>query len=63
MIKKISLQEKMIASLLQRHGISFFQQYKFHPARKWVSDFGLPDHRIILEYEGGSLVGWPARPR
>lgn len=33
------------------------RQYKFHPRRRWKVDFYYPDHRLIIEVEGGAFVG------
>ena len=29
------------------------REYKFHPQRKWRSDFCWPDYKIFVEIEGG----------
>lgn len=29
------------------------REYKFHPVRRWRSDFAWPDHGLLLEVEGG----------
>lgn len=33
------------------------REYKFHPKRKWRADFCWPDHRLIVEVEGGTRSG------
>jgi hypothetical protein len=33
------------------------QEYMFHPTRKWLFDFFLPDHNIAVEYEGFMTQG------
>jgi very-short-patch-repair endonuclease len=30
------------------------REYRFHPVRRWRSDFGFPDHRLLIEVEGGA---------
>jgi hypothetical protein len=30
------------------------QQYRFHPERKWAADFCWPEHKLILELQGGT---------
>jgi len=29
------------------------REYKFHPVRKWRSDFAYPEQRLLIEAEGG----------
>jgi very-short-patch-repair endonuclease len=32
------------------------RELMFHPTRKWRADFAWPDHRVMLEVEGGVWV-------
>lgn len=29
------------------------REFKFHPTRKWRTDFAWPEHKVLLEVEGG----------
>lgn len=31
-------------------------EYRFHPARRWRTDYAWPDKRVALEVEGGIFV-------
>lgn len=33
------------------------REYKFHPVRKWRSDFAWPDRLLLVEVEGGTWSG------
>lgn len=47
----------MSASLLEFQmkavGLEPETEYKFHPKRRWRSDFAFPDKKLLVEYEGG----------
>jgi len=32
------------------------REFKFHPTRKWRSDFCWPEHKLFLEIEGGVFM-------
>ena len=32
------------------------REYHFHPVRKWRSDFAFPDHKLLVEIEGGAFT-------
>ncbi len=32
-------------------------EFRFHPTRKWAADFAWPDHKLLVEYEGGVFTG------
>lgn len=31
-------------------------EFFFHPTRKWRCDFGWPEHRLLVEIEGGTWL-------
>ena len=31
-------------------------EFKFHPTRKWRSDYAFPIHRLLIEIEGGTWI-------
>lgn len=33
------------------------RHYRFHPVRQWEADFCWPNHKIIVEVEGGTWIG------
>lgn len=33
------------------------REFHFHPTRKWRTDFAWPDHRLLVEIEGGHWSG------
>lgn len=37
----------------QAVGLNPIRQYKFHPNRKYLADFGFPEFRLIVEVNGG----------
>lgn len=45
--------------LLNHFRIKFYQEYKFHPERKWRFDFAIdPEgYKIAIEIEGGTYIG------
>lgn len=46
-----------IALLLRSKNILFIREYKFHPKRKWMADFAIPNKSVLIEYEGGTWSG------
>lgn len=48
-----SIGETMLANQLRVLKISFEQEYKFHPKRKWRADFHIMGKKILIEVEGG----------
>jgi len=32
------------------------KQFRFHPTRRWTADFAYPQHKILIECEGGCWV-------
>lgn len=36
---------------------SYVREYEFAPDRKWRADFAWPEHRLLVEVEGGGRVG------
>lgn len=53
-VKKTDHREKAIALILKINNINFEPQYKFHPTRKFRFDFAILEHKIAIEYEGGT---------
>ena len=33
--------------------VEVVKEYQFHPVRKWLFDYAIPEHKIALEVEGG----------
>ena len=38
---------------MQAVGLKPECEYRFHPTRKWRSDFAFPHQRVLVEFEGG----------
>lgn len=62
--RRVSVKERVVsegeATLVQHlktHKISFEQEYKFHPTRKWRADFLITGTKILIEVEGGVWSG------
>lgn len=49
--------ETVLATHLKACKISFEQEYKFHPTRKWRADFLITGTKILVEVEGGIWSG------
>ena len=52
-----SIGESTLANQLRVLKISFEQEYKFHPKRKWRADFHIMGKKILVEVEGGVWSG------
>ena len=52
-----SIGEALLATQLKALKITFEQEFKFHPKRKWRADFHLVEKRILVEVEGGIWSG------
>ena len=52
----MSFLETILAADLDRLGISYQREVKFHPERKWRADFAL-DGNLLVEVEGGAWDG------
>lgn len=52
-----SIGETLLANQLRVLKISFEQEYKFHPKRKWRADFHIVGKNILVEVEGGVWSG------
>ncbi|MDC4681943.1 endonuclease domain-containing protein [Acinetobacter baumannii] len=52
-----SVGEVLLATHLRACKIGFEQEYKFHPKRKWRSDFLITGTKILIEVEGGIWSG------
>lgn len=48
-----SIGESLLSNQLRVLKISFEQEYKFHPKRKWRADFHIVGKKILVEVEGG----------
>lgn len=55
----MSQTEDTLAFQLMAAGISFEREYRFHPTRKWRTDF-IVDGRLLVEVEG-AIRGKPGR--
>ncbi|HCU1862342.1 DUF559 domain-containing protein [Acinetobacter baumannii] len=53
----VSEGEATLVQHLKTHKISFEQEYKFHPTRKWRADFLITGTKILIEVEGGIWNG------
>lgn len=53
----VSEGEATLAQHLRAHGVSFEQEFKFHPDRKWRADFHIVGHKLLVEVEGGIWSG------
>jgi len=38
-------------------GLDPVREFRFHPTRKWRSDFAFPDKMLLVEFEGGVFSG------
>ncbi|MFX6145155.1 DUF559 domain-containing protein, partial [Acinetobacter baumannii] len=52
-----SVGEMVLATHLRACKISFEQEYKFHPTRKWRADILITGTKILVEVEGGIWSG------
>ncbi|HFF2644350.1 DUF559 domain-containing protein [Acinetobacter nosocomialis] len=55
--RQLSVGEMVLATHLRACKISFEQEYKFHPERKWRADFLITGTKILIEVEGGIWSG------
>lgn len=53
--------EAVLAMHLRACKISFEQEYKFHPKRKWRADFLITGTKILVEVEGGIWIAGGGR--
>ncbi|HHP0322565.1 DUF559 domain-containing protein [Acinetobacter nosocomialis] len=53
----VSEGEATLVQHLKTQKISFEQEYKFHPTRKWRADFLITGTKILIEVEGGIWSG------
>jgi len=49
--------EVHLAHYLDRLGIKYEREHKFHPTRKWRFDFAFPEKMLAVEIEGGVWTG------
>lgn len=38
----------------QELGVQVVKELKFHPKRKWRTDYAIPDKKVAIEIEGGA---------
>lgn len=50
------LQERRVESVLRFMHLPYKRQFLFHPQRKWRCDFAIIEHKILIEYEGGTFT-------
>jgi very-short-patch-repair endonuclease len=43
--------------MLQERWPDAVAEFRFHPTRKWRSDFSIPSKRLLIEVEGGIFSG------
>ena len=46
--------EFIVRFLLERAGLFYLPEYRFHPVRLWRFDFALPDYKTAIEIEGAT---------
>lgn len=44
--------QSKIGFILNQLGIKHQAEYRFHPKRKWLFDYAIPEKKIAIEYEG-----------
>jgi len=48
------MSDPLFLALLKRERLPLpVAEFKFHPTRKWRADWAWPEHRVVLEIEGG----------
>ena len=52
--KMVSIGERILASHLDALKIPYTTEFRFHPERKWRSDFRIDGYPILVEVEGGA---------
>lgn len=53
--KRTKLEDKLRGQLWA-HNLWPVRQFYFHPVRKWRSDFAFPDHKLLIEVDGGEWI-------
>lgn len=48
--------EDSLAMQLDAVGMKFEREYRFHPDRRWRSDFAFEKAKVLVEVEGGHWV-------
>lgn len=49
--------ERSLATLIGWAGLPAPErEFRFHPTRKFRADFAYPDHRLLIEVDGGGFV-------
>jgi very-short-patch-repair endonuclease len=46
--------EQAVEYILSGHGVKFEREYHFNPARRWRSDFCIPEYKILIEIMGST---------
>jgi len=46
----------LLAFQMKAVGLKPVTEFRFHPTRKWRSDFAFPDKMLLVEFEGGVFV-------
>lgn len=59
--RQSSESETVLATHLRACKISFEQEYKFHPKRKWSADFLITNTKLLVEVEGGIWMAGSGR--
>lgn len=50
---KSKLEDLLLIKIIQAGLPIPVREYRFAPPRKWRADFAYPDHRLLIEVEGG----------
>ena len=53
---KRELADTLALQLRASHCEGFEREFKFHPTRKWRSDFAWPNDNLLVEVDGGQWV-------
>jgi very-short-patch-repair endonuclease len=48
--------EETLAFQMKAYNLDPLRQYKFHPKRKYLADFCIPEHLLIVECNGGTWM-------
>ncbi len=48
--------EATLALHLRAAGIVAIPEYQFHPTRKFRADFAIPEHKLLVECDGGNRM-------
>ena len=52
----MSTHEETFALHCKINKIAVVREFKFHPSRKWRTDFAIPEKMLLIEIEGGTWI-------